>query len=494
MNKILNSSILLFLIIGAAIVFRFYNFPLRYSLGEETVRDAVIGIEGARELQLPLTGSFSSLGPFTFGPWYAYQLTLFTLLIRNNYAPWIYLSVISVLYVLIMYKIGMLIKGKYFGLLLALFSAFSPAQVISATHLTSHNNTSIFAVLTILLFILLHLKKIVSYWWGFALGIVIGIGSNLHYQILSLAILPIILFVSRPKKYLYFVTFVAGMFVAFIPMLIFELNNHWFNTKNIIHYLLVDRHRVFVPNSWTIYLRDFWPAFWADSLGVPVWVAIVLIVSFLACCLLAFYRRRMSILFFLIFVAFFFDFVFLRYYWGPRFFGYLNFLRPFVFIATAYAVFALIELKPKIIGRLLCFVAAVLIVFLSFPRNLSQLTPDPFSQQIYQAVSEVEKKYPNEKFSVYSCSDKYRGSYNALVYAIIFAFDKDNRFDINGHKVGIAGRCPNKPGSFNVISEDGIMLDLDSASNSALVKAGWNKVSFATIYESHARWWFKEQP
>ena len=57
---------LLCIILGIAIFLRFYNFPYRYSLGEETVRDAVIGIEGARELQLPLTGAFSSLGPMGF--------------------------------------------------------------------------------------------------------------------------------------------------------------------------------------------------------------------------------------------------------------------------------------------------------------------------------------------------------------------------------------------------------------------------------------------
>ena len=46
---------------------RFYNYPFRYGLGDEAVRDAVVAAVGAREFQAPLTGSFSSAGPFTFG-------------------------------------------------------------------------------------------------------------------------------------------------------------------------------------------------------------------------------------------------------------------------------------------------------------------------------------------------------------------------------------------------------------------------------------------
>src|SRR3990167_8842413 len=133
------------LLLGAFL--RFYNYPFRYGLGEETIRDAVIGIEGARQLQFPLTGSFSSLGPFTFGPWYAYQLIVFYLVFPFVYSPWIYLSIISVFYIFIMYKIGKILNGDNFGLILAFLVAISPAQIISATHLTSHNNTNLFAAL-----------------------------------------------------------------------------------------------------------------------------------------------------------------------------------------------------------------------------------------------------------------------------------------------------------------------------------------------------------
>src|SRR3990167_5364189 len=181
---------------------RLFNFPYRYGLGEETVRDEVVGIEAARELQLPLTGAFSSLGPFTFGPLYTYQVAFSYLVLPFNYSPWIYLSLISIFYIYIIYKIGEILNGKNFGLILAFIAAVSPAQIISATHLTSHNNTNLFAALSIWVFLII-LSKDKSKWWNFLLGLIIGIGMNLHFQMGGLLILPLILFISK-RKYLNF--------------------------------------------------------------------------------------------------------------------------------------------------------------------------------------------------------------------------------------------------------------------------------------------------
>lgn len=36
--------------------------------------------------------------------------------------------------------------------------------------------------------------------------------------------------------------------------------------------------------------------------------------------------------------------------------------------------------------------------------------------------------------------------------------------------------------------------DISKASEKQLIKAGWQKDTFKRIYESTARWWFREQP
>ncbi|MBI2028396.1 MAG: glycosyltransferase family 39 protein [Candidatus Levybacteria bacterium] len=479
------------------IVLRFYNYPYRYSLGEETIRDAVIGIEGARQIQFPLTGSFSSLGPFTFGPWYAYQLIFFYLIFPFIYSPWIYLSIISIIYIFIMYKIGRLLVGEWFGIILALLSAISPTQIISATHLTSHNNTNLFAALAVWIFLVL-ISENKSRWWGLLLGFVIGIGMNLHFQMGGLLILPLIALAYK-RKLLNFLYSSLGVIISFIPMLIFEMNNHWFTTRNIFFYLTEGKNAIYVPNRWLFYVRDFWPSFWADALGIPVWFAIIVITIFILTLGRLYYKKKIPLALTLLVLAFLFNFVILRYYWGPRFFGYLNFLRPFVFIFTAFAIYNL-RYKRLLIGLIIL----PFIVYFSFPRVADELGKDGFTMRIYNGVEELEKKYPNKEFTLHTCSKEYKSSYNSVIFSTLFILEYKNKYSDKGLRIGINNDCEYpKPDNFSnntkeiesypILSSLGI-VDFSLVSESAIVKAGWEPISLSYLYDRYARWWFKEQP
>lgn len=494
LEKILKDkySTILFIIILIGFFLRVYNYPLRYSLGEETVRDAVVGIESAREVQLPLTGAFSSLGPFTFGPLYTYQLALAAFVLRLPNAPWIYFTFISVLYIFVIYKIGELLVNKKFGLLLAFIAALSPAQIISATHLTSHNNTNIFAVLTIWIFLKI-MKKNISYWWGFLLGISLGFGMNLHYQMTGLFVLVFLLLFYKPKRFFYFITSTAGIFVTFIPLLMFELNNHWFNLRNMLYYIQFGRKAIYVPNRWLFYLRDFWPAFWSDAFGVPVALGYVLILISLLVFVYLFYKKKLTVFFGSLILCFLINFVLLRYYWGPRFFGYLNFLRPFVFIFTAYSFYYIYQFKFAKYIALLLFSS---IYFFAYPRIIDGLQKDPFTLSMYQSIFLLEKKYPNDKFSLLGCSNKYRGSYNSQTFSMAFLLDKDKRLSNSGRKIGLISQECLKPKAtaLSPVIEQTNLQDFSLSSDKYLESIGWKRVNFQSIYELNARWWFKEQP
>jgi len=479
------------LLLGAFL--RFYNYPYRYGLGEETIRDAVIGIEGARELQFPLTGSFSSLGPFTFGPWYAYQLIVFYLIFPFIYSPWIYLSIISVAYIFIMYKIGKILGGDIFALVLAFLVAISPAQIISATHLTSHSNTNLFAALSIWIF-LIFLTKNKSKWWNLLFGFVIGVGMNLHFQMGGLLILPLTLLIYK-RKFLNFVYSGLGVIISFIPMLIFEMNNHWFTTRNIFFYLTEGKNAIYVPNRWLFYIRDFWPAFWSDALGIPIWFGGIIIILFLFFAAWSACKKKLSKNLFLLIIAFLFNFVLLRYYWGPRFFGYLNFLRPFVFIFTTFAIVNL-KYKKIYIGLILL----PFIIFFSYPRIMSEFTPDSFSKTINNGIIQLEQKYPNEKFTLYTCAKKYTGAYNSSAFSTLFLLELKNKISDNGIKIAVENDCefPKKSGStdkeeYPLLNSIGIR-NFSKASNSAILEAGWKPLTFARMYDQYARWWFELQP
>ncbi|MDP2638353.1 MAG: glycosyltransferase family 39 protein [Candidatus Levybacteria bacterium] len=479
---------------------RFYNYPYRYSLGEETIRDAVVGIEGARELQFPLTGSFSSLGPFTFGPWYAYQLIIFYLIFPFLYSPWIYLGIISVIYIFIMYKVGRVLGGSTFGLITAFLAAISPAQIISATHLTNPNNTNFFAALSIWLFLILLLKS-KSTWWYLIFGFLIGVGINLHFQMGSLLILPLILLIYK-RKISNFMYSALGVLISFIPMLIFEMNNHWFTVRNMFFYLTEGKNAIYVPNRWLFYVRDFWPAFWSDALGVPVWFGNLIIFLFLIVMAWSIYNKKISLKLAILIGVFLLNFILLRYYWGPRFFGYLNFLRPFIFIFTAFAV---INLKYKKVY--LGFILIPLVVLFSYPRIVSELASDPFSKIVHDKVSELKEKYPSKNFSLFTCSKKYNSTYNSVAFSTLFLLDKSNKFGDDAVKIAFQSDC-DYPKGINIASNPtgkeeylslgrmrGVkMMDFSSASDSAILEAGWESLTFAKLYDNYARWWFQIQP
>ncbi|MBI2596782.1 glycosyltransferase family 39 protein, partial [Candidatus Daviesbacteria bacterium] len=383
-----------------------------------------------------------------------------------------------------MYKIGKILGGDIFALVLAFLVAISPAQIISATHLTSHNNTNFFAALLIWIFLILIIKN-KSGWWNLLLGFIIGIGMNLHFQMGGLLILPLILFAYK-RKFLNLIYSGLGVIIAFIPMLIFEMNNHWFTTRNIFFYLTEGRKAIYVPNRWLFYVRDFWPSFWSDALGIPIWLGYILIILFIASLIWLGWKKKLSKNWVILISAFLFNFILLRYYWGPRFFGYLNFLRPFLFIFTAFAIIN-IKYKKAYVGLVLL----PFIIFFSYPRILSELARDSFSTLIRERVIEVKQKYPNKKFTLYTCARKHTGAYNSSIFAMLFLFELEDKISDNGIKIAAESDC--KLPKINELTEkveypllSGGIRDFSTASNSAILEAGWKPLTFSRMYDEYA--------
>ncbi len=484
--------ILLVGIILLGILLRVYNFPFRYGLGEETVRDAVIGIQAARDIQLPFTGAFSSLGPFTFGPMYAYQLAFATYILPTNYAPWIYLTLLSIAYIPVMYKIGEKLYGKIYGLLLAFLVAISPTQIISGTHLTSHNVTNIFAAGALLLFIII-IKQKKSTWWNFFLGVTIGIGISLHFQMIGLLFFPLVLLLKQ-RKVSGFLSSAVGVFITFLPYIFFELNNHWFNTRNIIHFLLYDKQKIAVPNRWLTYLFDFWPKFWGDALGIPSVFAFGIMTVFAVLIAYLFIKKKINKVFLIIILSFILNFVLLRYYFGPRFFGYLNYLRPYIFLFTAFPLHYLWSGKKKF-GKVLVIMMLILLVFFPIKRIQLESKKDGLTIQMYEINSLIEKQTHNNPYTVYSCPRlDYDGNYNGKLLSMSFIADMKKGYART--PIGIVDQsCDIVAGTKLLGSKYGLrIVDLSSTSSASLEKLGWKQVTFSSIYNGYAKWWVILKP
>jgi hypothetical protein len=167
-------------------------------------------------------------------------------------------------------------------------------------------------------------------------------------------------------------------------------------------------------------------------------------------------------------------------------------LRPFVFIFTTFAILNL-KYKKVYIGLILL----PLIIFFSYPRTTSELKKDPYSMLVHNGVNELEKKYPNDKFVLYTCSTKYNSYYNSSAFSTLLLLEMKNKHGDKGIKIGLKEKCqfPRKTDleDYPILSSIGL-VDFSSASDSAILKAGWKPITFSKMYDEYARWWFELKP
>lgn len=485
---------ILFFILVIGGLFRFYNTPLRYGTGGDSGRDALMAREAARQFQLPLTGSFSSLGPFTFGPWYYYILILSHFLIPSIWAPWIAVGFISVLMIVLMYKIGELLENRWFGIFLASLTAVSPFQVSSGAAMVQHSLVGPLTALALYLFLEIWLKKH-SPSFGILLGLTVGLAINMHYQAASFLILPLF-FLLKKKKRVHLLTTFLGVFFTALPLLFFELNNHWFNTRSIIRFFLYDQYRLWVPNRWLTYAFKFWPQFWSEVTGLPFILSFFSIAVFAVIFIIQTIRRKSSVPMLLIVSHFAVLLIMIRYWRGEKFFGYLQFFHPYIFLFLGYIFWWILNLplqNSKPLGIAILFITLAFGLF----KSKEHLRANFLTLQTKKKYTDLIENYPQEKFSLYYCQH-----FDEAV-ALALYLDMQRDYDEQGRKIGIeASGCfvPEKNEASKIkkikkFPSAGLkMLDLEEATAGALLKADWKLISSKTVYNDVARWWFKLQP
>lgn len=146
--------IVLFLL---ATYLRAYNFSDRWGLGNDDARDVAIAKEALRRHEIPLIGSFSSAGPFVFGPFFYWFIMGSYLLLPFAFtAPWIMMVIVGLLTIVILMLVAYQLEGKNFALLVGLIAAFSPQLVIRSLTLGQHSFIAFLTALALFLFILLY--------------------------------------------------------------------------------------------------------------------------------------------------------------------------------------------------------------------------------------------------------------------------------------------------------------------------------------------------
>ena len=429
-----NYVLLAILIIAA--FFRLYHYSDRIGFGQDSARDAIIGLFSIRNHKLPLMGPPSSAWGFNFGPLYYYFIALFTLIIPGIFSPWIGFTLLSLLTVFLVYKTGEGAFDKTFGFIAAFLCAISFAEVGNAQTLL---NTVLVSFATALAFFALERTlntklKIFPILLGFSVALAI----NSHLQALSLLLLLPLTILFTPgklKEKIINIIFISlGFLIGFVPLIIFEFQHNLAWTKSIIDYSLHGQQKFYTPVRWLTEFTKFWPSTFGQILsGIPLTgylysglIVVSLVFSYLK-------KIRLPKIFYIIFTTFILEIISVRFYKGPRSPEYFIIAQQFVIFFVAFSLW--VSLK---INRWLGIVILLSIATMSIKSDLSLVGSKSNAPDILGLFAQEQKYLGNNQTTLYGTANSFGAS-----IAIYYLSYKENLIG-NGDSLII---CDNLEGS-----------------------------------------------
>lgn len=494
-------KILLFLILLLGAYLRLVNYSNRVSLDRDASLDSLVAFSGSRELQLPLTGPFSSAAPITTGPWYYYQMIFAYLVIPSVYAPWISFALSSVFMILVMYLVGKKLQGENFGLVLSLLTALSPVQVSLSIGL---GNASVLGQLTAFIILLSLIltdskkPKLPSLLLGFTIGLCI----NYHFQ--SILLLPFIIFLFWQKKSLTVkaLYFTIGIFVSFLPLLFFDLNNHWYNTRHIFEFLIIGKNPAIEVKRWLTYILTFWNSLGSSVTGLPPNISLFAIFSGLLLLFLYSLKNFLHKAGILLVLIFLFQLLFLRYYRGPLRENYVQFFHPFILLFTASTLKFGTDVVVKIISRTFglkairttpfLLISLFIYSFIILPQSLDKIKLNPQTIFLEGQADKLIKQYPQGKIALFQCPKTNWDKPWSL--AVLLNMKKRLWQESDSSpavKIGFIDKsvCPK---DYQSAKEE--YLVLSSQNSLSLKNQNWKPITPNNIYFSLTKWWYEEKP
>lgn len=398
-NKSTKKTVILFCILLLAFLLRIFLFENRIFIFGDTARDILVARGAIENKIIPQIASFSSAGPFVFGPHYYWLLIAIYSLSTQSWDIFYYFLIIqSVFLVFIFIKIGEIIQGRKFGFLLGLIAALSPRLIIRSAIMTQHTIV-VFCSTSALLFLILFLKKKKNI-FAFLTGFWISLGVMMHYQAIGLLIMIASLSSIGKKiknKLLIVMSFALGFIIPSLSFVVWDSKQNFSNFKNLLDYLLIGQKRIYIPNRWLWHIFKFWPEYTADIFGgfLPIG-GLILYVSVLVV-LLNLLRKKTPLAIKHIFFFFIFFYIYLRFYRGEKFEGYLMYLLPIVILLIGFGIYYFHRFKKTFFIMLigLFFID----VFSTKSFYMSQNTNQ--KKELNKIVKSLEKETRAEKFAVY---------------------------------------------------------------------------------------------
>lgn len=483
-------AVSVFFILLIALIFRFYNYPFRFALGPDQAGFAIQSKFALESFSLPLLGPFSSGAPFqTGGEWYWFIMLGYLIFPFTNIAPWIFLTLSSVVFILILILYAKKIEDKKFALIVGLLAAISPAQITQSVNLTNQSPQALFSVLALYSsHLLLKTNKSI---YSFFIGLFIGISSAIHLQGGALVtIFLITVIVGRIKSLKIYLTFLLGAFLAWLPVLIKDIDNNFYNSKNMINYYLFNENAISyeaLGRRWLTFVGEFVPNSWALVSGGFSFISIFIISSSILIFLFLLFNRKLKKDWIIIFCVYLISIFILRYTRTPIFESYIVFLHPFIYLITGFVIYYFYKYK-KLLG---IFILAIIIIstLQKTEAEIKATTHDKFNFEIYSI--KLEKGYPEKKYAIYD----YKFSNKLFAIPFVFHLYSDKKLNDDGVPIGINIATTSasfnskykpilkaKPGGFE-------LYDLSDYTKEELKDLGWDGINPSMLYDATQNWY-----
>ncbi len=473
--------LILVVIFFIAVFFRFANYDSRWTLSQDQARDGIISYISLQNHSLPLIGPPSSVGKFSFGPYYYWLIILFSVLAPNVVnASWIGFTFISLLPVVLFYFIGQDLGSKKMGLILALVFAFASGPIFHSVDML--NPIPLIWSVSLVLFCLVRLMEKEKLIYSFFMGIAIGLSINFHFQALGLLCLPFInLIFSKKNRWQIFVLSILGIITTFIPMVIFNFQVNGGLLKNMFESFGSGNNitlRV-VPG----FIKDliiFWPQLWGEVLvftqnfGYIFYIVTIAVLGYGV-----WKRERINKSILIICLALFIQAIILRFYNGTRTPVYLLIFHPFIIFLTGWSIWHLWKNQKLIGGALLA-----VFLFLSGWSNVGIMKGFTQKPLIFQIKKQIDEKHLSS-IDFYTVKDS--GMISLPLYYLLL---KEDRISSQGYKIGACSDymlpnnqpfCPIDPAPF-FRRENYPVFDLSTVSDEKIKAAGFNQLTKEEIY------------
>jgi 4-amino-4-deoxy-L-arabinose transferase-like glycosyltransferase len=423
MKKRLPLLLLIAIILLAAFLRLYRISDYMTFLGDEG-RDVLVA-KGILEGDFTLLGPRASAGDFFLGPAYYYMMAPWLWLFRYDpVGPAVMVALFGVATVFLIYLAGKKWFNERAGLIAAALYSVAPVIVTYSHSSWNPNVVPFFSLLTIyLLYLAFKAKKPTKYF--LVIGLLLGIGLQLHYLVLFLMIIVFLYtaiadwYVAKKVKIFSilsnYLKILLGFFVGFSPFLAFEIRHGFPNITTISRFIFTDTFqksaeanipfstiitdvffRVFARLVFYYPSPDLFFTFSQLHLQVLGWFA--MIVSFTAIGVMFFHKNKLAVI---LAALWLFVGIFLFGFYKKAIYDYyFVFLFPIPFLIVGNLLSQIPTWSKHKIKKLLLLALAVIIFISTFAYNLTGM---PFrhvpNRQKNQAkiISEAVIKQANNK-------------------------------------------------------------------------------------------------